>query len=129
MWYSWMLSTHFKAYKTFQYQGSVSDHFLAGGKRLKCLIFAHVKVFQLVIDPGWDIIYVMWYSWMLSTHFKAYKSFQYQDSAWDHFLAGVTHDYYQHILKHIKLFSIIIFWPEAKDSNVSCFRFITYNSW
>ena len=88
MWYSWMLSTHFKAHKTFQYQDSASDHFLAGGKRLKCLIFAHVKVFQLVIDTGWDIIYVIWYSWMFSTHFKANETFQYQERAWDHFLAG-----------------------------------------
>ena len=54
-----MFSTHFKAYKTFQYQDSASDHFLEGGKRLKCLIFAHVKVFQLVIDTGWDVIYVI----------------------------------------------------------------------
>ena len=59
------------ANKTFQYQERAWDHFLAGGKRLKCLIFAHLKVFQLVIDTGWDIIYVIWCSWMFSTHFKA----------------------------------------------------------
>ena len=52
------------------------------------VLFAHVKVFQLVIDTGWDIIYVMWHSWMLSTHFKLNKTFQYQERAWDHFLAG-----------------------------------------
>ena len=79
MWCSWMYSTHFKANKTFQYQESACDHFLAGAKRLKCFIFDHVKVFQMVIDTGWEILYVMWYSWMLSTHFKTYKRFQYQE--------------------------------------------------